>query len=311
MDPISPSAVRFIKLGPANRWFESSRANNRLEFGHNAVPHDVALAGQWETVKRYYVEKQRRTPGKAADFVRELTEFYTQPETCLWITFAQGRLWWCFATAEVVWLGGEGTASGERASRPLQPWCDRDIHGEILRQNDLSSRLTKVAAYRQTLCTVEADEYVVRRINGIEEPTVARARQAEQALMVATRDMLASLHWQDFEVLVDLIFARSGWQRVSVLGKGQKDIDLEVLQPITRERAFVQVKARSMASVLAEYTKTFEDSGTYEKMFFVCQELRGALPEIDHQLVQVWTGDRLAEEVVRAGLVNWVVDHVS
>lgn len=310
MDPIKPTAVRFIKLGPGNRWFESSRANDRLEFGHRHVAHEVALAGDWDAVKRCHVEERGRTAGKAADFVRELRDFYTQPETCLWITFAHGRLWWCFAASQVFWLGGEGQNSGQRARQLLHPWCDCDVHGETLRQNDLSSRLTKVAAYRQTLCGVEADDYLVRRINGVEEPSIMRVREAEQALIAATSDMLNSLHWHDFEVLVDLIFARSGWQRVSVLGKGQKDMDLEVLQPITRERAFVQVKARSTASVLAEYTKTFEDSGIYQRMFFVCQDLRGALPDVDHR-VHVWSGDRLAEEVVKAGLVRWVADHIS
>ena len=30
--------------------------------------------------------------------------------------------------------------------------------------------------------------------------------------------MIAELHWADFEIMVDLIFARGGWQRTSVLG---------------------------------------------------------------------------------------------
>ena len=50
------------------------------------------------------------------------------------------------------------------------------------------------------------------------------------ALKVEMREiglrMLRALDWRDFETLVDLIFARGGWQRSSVLGKDQADVDL-------------------------------------------------------------------------------------
>ena len=51
------------------------------------------------------------------------------------------------------------------------------------------------------------------------------------------------LHQDDFETLVDLIFARGGWHRVSALGGNEADIDLAVEQSLTGERAFVQVKS--------------------------------------------------------------------
>ena len=37
-------------------------------------------------------------------------------------------------------------------------------------------------------------------------------------------NLIQGLWWNDFELLVDLIFAKSGWQRVSVLGKTE-DVD--------------------------------------------------------------------------------------
>lgn len=57
--------------------------------------------------------------------------------------------------------------------------------------------------------------------------------------------MIASLHWADFETLVDLMFARMGWQRVSRVGGSQKDTDLVLIQPATGEAAFVQVKSKA------------------------------------------------------------------
>ncbi|MBP0115736.1 hypothetical protein [Bradyrhizobium vignae] len=40
--------------------------------------------------------------------------------------------------------------------------------------------LTKVASYRRTICAVKAQDYLLRRINGIEEPIVAKASQARR-----------------------------------------------------------------------------------------------------------------------------------
>ena len=45
--------------------------------------------------------------------------------------------------------------------------------------------------------------------------------------------------------MVDLIFARNGWQRVTDVGGSQKDIDLILMQPTTGEKAFVQVESRA------------------------------------------------------------------
>ncbi|MBL8705215.1 MAG: hypothetical protein JNM30_10240 [Rhodospirillales bacterium] len=54
--------------------------------------------------------------------------------------------------------------------------------------------------------------------------------------------MITQLHWVNFESMVDLIFARSGWQRVSRLGETQADVDLVLALPTTGQRAFVKVK---------------------------------------------------------------------
>jgi Restriction endonuclease len=55
--------------------------------------------------------------------------------------------------------------------------------------------------------------------------------------------MIRQLDWRDFETLVDLIFSRGGWQRSSVLGKNQADVDLILSQPTIGETAWVQIKS--------------------------------------------------------------------
>ena len=69
--------------------------------------------------------------------------------------------------------------------------------------------------------------------HGEEWPEVTAARKRERALLAALGAALPLLHQDDFETLVDLIFARGGWHRVSALGGNQTDIDLAVEQSLT------------------------------------------------------------------------------
>jgi hypothetical protein len=169
-----------------------------------------------------------------------------------------------------------------------------------------SSRLTRVAADRQTICRVEAEDYLVRRINEEVEPIVAEALTVQGDLVSVTSRMISDLRWTDFVVLVDLIFPRGGWHRVSAFGGGQKDIDLALEQPITGEKAFVQVKSAATAGTLAESIAAFRASD-YDRMMFVCHSFSDALPEPDDDRVAVWTGDHLAKLAIRSGLFDWLV----
>jgi hypothetical protein len=59
----------------------------------------------------------------------------------------------------------------------------------------------------------------------------------------AVEKLVKRLSPQDFEQLIDLILARTGWARISTLGKQLKGIDLEVKNRTADEIAFVQVKS--------------------------------------------------------------------
>ena len=77
-----------------------------MHFSHASVPHALCAEGDWEKVTRFLVDTDGRSLGKARDATREIREFYTLGADCLWITFADGHLWWAFADPEVIWLGG-------------------------------------------------------------------------------------------------------------------------------------------------------------------------------------------------------------
>ena len=208
------------------------------------------------------------------DDLREIRDFYEQPAECLWITFGRGRLWWAYSDPHVR-LRDDGVR--ERAT--LAPWSCLDAQGRELRINDLSTSLTQTAAYRRTICSVTALEtYLLRRLNAEADAQVERVEGLMADLTTAVGTVIADLHWRDFEVLVDLIFARSGWRRVAAVGgSGQADSDLILQQAVTGERAFVQVKSKATPATLRDYQARFEDYPNMDRFFFACHTPRGPL----------------------------------
>ncbi|MGE0829936.1 MAG: restriction endonuclease [Hyphomonadaceae bacterium] len=306
--PLAPSAVRYIKLGERGKWVESAFANHRLELGHASVPPRIIARRDWEAIQRLYIE-EGKSSGVARRFRREVEDFASCPATTLWVTFAHGRMWWAFAGDEVTYLGGDGARNGIHARRLLAPWRSTDIQGAPLALEDLSTAITKTMATENSIATPSAAERIVRRINAQPEPAIAAVLTARSALVTSVSELLPTLHQDDFELLVDLIFSRSGWRRIGVLGGGTADSDLILQQPTTNERAFVQVKSRSNARELEDYIRRFEARSDCSRMFFVCHSPHGAMPHLAKANISLWLGDDLAAQVIDAGLVDWLLAH--
>lgn len=305
---IKPREIRYIKLGKGGEWEHASLTRGELHFGHKEISHPLGLTGDREVIKKAVVERGR-DPQAAAEDAREVVDFYTLGADCLWITLADGHLWWTFAEPEVTWLG-EGNNHGARSRRSIGGWKNTDINGGPLRLDTLSTKLTKVASYRRTICTVEASDYLLRRINGITEPIVEKTGRAREVLLEAIEEAIATLHWADFETLIDVIFARSGWHRASAIGGTQKLFDMLVEQPTTDEIAGVQVKSTATQKVLVDFVEQADAGGTYDRLFFACHSPRGALTP-PRANVHVWSGRDLAATVLRVGLADWVVEKVT
>jgi len=214
------------------------------------------------------------------------------------------RLWWgmvdhakpaLHADAKGVW-------------RPIRGgWRSTDLRGEQLTKDRLSGALTKLAGYRGTSCDVEVSDYVVRRINGEKTPEVERALVASKEMKAAALGLMKLLIPRDFELLVDLVFTTSGWRRVGIVGKTQKTLDLDLLLPSTGERAFVQVKSKTTSAELDEYITKIED-GPYDRMFYV---FHSGKADTDDPRVTVIGPEQLADLVMNAGLVSWLIRKVS
>jgi len=306
---ISSAPIRYIKLGAAGCWAKRSFAQDEIHFGHSDVSHELALSGNKEAIVAKHMALGR-TQGKARDFARELLDFYHLPEETIWITFEQGVLWWTQASTEVIWLG-PGSDHGKRMRKTLFPWRNTDLKGNILSCDTLSTKLTKVAGYRQTLCSVSAEDYLRHKLIGEDIPVVAEAVAARRAAVLAAANLISTLHWADFETLIDLILARSGWFRSSPLGGHQKDADLLVEQIVTGETALVQVKSVATQATLDDYILRFDSMPSYSRLIFACHSPTGLLDIQTRDDVTLWTRDTLAEAAMRNGLFDWLVARVG
>jgi Restriction endonuclease len=311
VNQINPSAVRYIKLGQGGRWEKACFDRAELQFGHQSIPHELALTCDREQIKRFQIGRGI-SPQAAADDAREVTDFYTLGRDCLWITFARDHLWWTFCEPDVTWVGGDWADRGERSRKCVDTWRNTDIKGVPLRMDSLSTKLTKVASYRRTLCTVEAEEYLLRRINGVIEPIVERSNHARDAVLQILTEAIPSLHWVDFETFADVIFTRSGWHRSSPIGGTQKTVDLVIEHPVTNERAAVQVKSMATQDLLDQFIDAADQTGRFHRLFFICHSPKGALAApVDRADVHLWSGRELAKIALRVGLFDWVIEKTS
>lgn len=304
MAAVTASSVYYIKLGRGGDWEAESIRDGVIRFGYREAPHELCTEGDWEGV-REAMKLIRGDAGAATRDVKQIRAFYESGETAIFITFFGGLLYWCRPSGDIEVLDDN---SHRRST--LDGWHSTTVGGTLLTADRLSGHLLKVQMFRGTICDVSAADYLLRRLSDELSPEVAAAEEAERALMAAIIPLMRLLTWQDFELLVDLIFSTSGWRRVSQLGHTQKTIDLELVLPSTAERAFVQVKSKATRAALGDYVARLAEAEAYDRMFFVWHT--GNIPEDDGPEDVILLGpQRLARMVVDAGLSSWLREKVS
>ena len=309
MTLIKAERALFIKLGEGGMWESGCLRDGNLRFGYQEIPHDLCVAGDWPEVERV-VREFSKDQGAATRHVNQVRQFYEADESVLWITFHADRLWWCFSEREVLLLPGN-----EKSRRVVGKWNDCDVVGEHLLKGKLSGKLLAVQKFRGTICTVSELGYLLHRINGTVEPHVAAAQTAFERLQEALIPIIRDLHEKDLEILTDLIFRQAGWQRVGVSGGTEKDIDLDLISPVTGERIAVQVKSSAKADVWRAYREKYADMRGYSRFYFVTQSPSGALrteaAAADDLDFILWDVGHLASQAVRGGLTGWLLDKAA
>lgn len=307
MNDVKAKSAYFIKLGRKGDWAESSiLRDNTIRLGFNNPRHAECLAGEWDKIKEYWIE-QGKKKGKATETKNQIKAFYESDEETLWITFFRRRLYWCFAEREVTKL-----ADGTRIRKVKGKWSYFDIQNEPLTIENLSGKLTKVQGFRGTICSVREFDYLIRRINHQKLPEVERAEQALATLLQDIKPLIQNLTWKDFELLVDLIFTHAGWQRIGALGKTEKSIDLDLMSPVTGNRAFVQIKSKSNMRIFKDYIKQYQGMKEFNEMYFVVHTIDRSFNEWqDTSDIKLWDVNKLSELVANSGLISWLIKKTS
>jgi hypothetical protein len=303
---VAPSGALYIKLGRSGSWEKECLERGILRFGYKETPLDAAQRGDWKVVWQAWFE-MRGDAGTATRDLGQIRNFFEAGDKMLWITLSSGMLWWCFAKPGVrVHEDKKGTYR-----RCLDGWCNTDINGKKLSSERLSGNLLQVQGFRGTICDVKAFDYLVRKLNGQYPQQIEVATKAENEMVKCIASLLSLLTWQDFELLVDLVFSKSGWQRVGQIGKTQKTVDIELVQPITGQRAFVQVKSSATNQDFAKYLERFKESNLYDWMFFVWHTGNVSGPPEQKGDVALIGPERLSRMVFNAGLTSWLREKVS
>lgn len=308
---IKPTTIRFIKLGEKGMWERSCIEDGTIRLGYDSPHHQDCLARRWDIVYKYWFNFRsgNHKKGTATRDINQVRDFYELDSNTLWFTFYNRKLWWCFAQPEVTEL-----EDLSRIRYTLNGWSSVDVTGRDLSILNIDGRVTKVQGFRGTICGLEEmGEYLVRRINGLTPIDVIEAETHLDGLAQSIKNLVHGLHWKDFELLTDLIFTQEGWQRTSELGKTEKDIDLDMFSPVTRRRAFVQVKSKGDINVLNETITAFEGMEGFDELFFVIHSPDASIRNYisTDRRINVIDDDRIADLVINAGLVRWLINKRS
>jgi hypothetical protein len=309
MEEIRPTAIRYIKLGARGAW-EAGLDLGQVGWGLPTDPHDLALACDWQGVHDTY-RTAGAAQGTATGYTNEARSFYDGDRNALWITFARGRMWWTFAEPDVHWSGGDGASAPTRFRTACGGWSDRDIAGARLDLDRLSTRLTQLAGYRRTICTLSAEQRALclRYINVTADEDQRAVAVAQDDLQRGLTALIRRLSWRDFEELVDLAFQCSGWRRVSALGGTAKDVDLVVEQPLTGARMAVQIKSKADQTTVDDYAMRLGRRPGDEQLMLVCHSPIGNLSEpvvSDGRTLQLMLTEQVSKLAMDAGLVSWI-----
>lgn len=309
MKKINASKILFIKLGKGGEFEEECINNGYLKIDFRDVEHNNCVTQKWDKIKECY-QNENRELFVISGFIKQLKYFYFEPETTLWITFYKNKMWWCFANTKVKLLSDK-----TKIRYTLNGWSDKDIVGHQLSSELLSGRLLKVQGWRGTMCEVKEKDYCLNKINN--EISI-EIRNTEESLAKLKDDVLVlirKLGWKDFELLVDMIFRQAGWQRLGVLGKTTKSIDLELLSPVIGEMAAVQVKSQSNLKQFKEYLNEFPKMDQYDKFFYIVhspsEDLKKYSSLSTDVQINLYFGEKLSELVINSGLVDWVMKKIS
>jgi hypothetical protein len=290
----------YIKLGKGGEWEADSIRRGILRLGWSSNPLTDVNDGAWGAIEEQ-LRASQPNKGTATRDVNALKDIVASTADDIWITFHASRLWWCSLAEKPV---EEDAVSKFR--RTAGGWKDCDSKGRRLLIAEIPGDISQLQGFRGTVCRVKARDALRRLLDGESSPAYVAVSAAVDLLAREVSAAIQSLHWKDFETLVDLLFRQAGWRRLSVLGETMKYADLELEEPMTGERYQVQIKSAAGAPEFKAYRDEFAGQG-FRKLFFVVHTPHPNLTnDLASESVELILPDRLGRMIVNAGLVGWI-----
>jgi hypothetical protein len=193
-------------------------------------------------------------------------------------------------------------------------WHDSDILNRPLLKVYLSGRLLAVQGFRGTICSVSERSYLLHKLNATIPPGVAAAQASLESLQNNLVPVIQSLDDKDFEILADLIFRGTGWQRTGRVGGVERDTDLDLISQVTGERIAVQVKSRAGVAEYERYREKFSDMRGFTRFYFITHSPTPDLAKegaASEDPFVYWGPQEIARLAARNGLVGWLLDKAS
>lgn len=302
MSAIGFERAYYIKLGRGDEWAKESLQTGKVRVGWKNIPLQLIRERQWESVRKLINEEM--SGGAATHDFASLKAIVESGPLDVWVTFHDSKLWWCRVQGEIE----KDEVSQYRRVEGF--WSDKDVNGQALCTDNISGRLLRVMAYRATICSIRYPDDLRRLLNAERSNEYRAVDAALRNLGKEVEGAIKRLHWKDFELLVDLLFRSAGWRRVSVLGKSVKFTDMNLKEPITGDCYQVQVKSEASLSDFERYRNQF-DSRLYRRLYFVVHSPDKSLESATgDEKVQLILAGRLANMVMDAGLVRWLMEKV-
>ncbi|MDO9333130.1 MAG: hypothetical protein Q7T57_01210 [Dehalococcoidales bacterium] len=301
----------FIKLGRGGVWEESSISESKLRIGYGGQSLQDINSGNWGKIGEQLSQASKGKKGVATKDLKALRLICESTSEALWITFFQGTMWWCK-------LGAREILQDNTSKYRLVDgkWSNKDVDEyEQLDINSIPGVISKIRGFRGTVCKVLPLEYLRRLVNVQPGPEYKRIKECNTELVQSVEKGIRVLNPKDFETFVDLVFRESGWRRLSPKGETMKSIDLELEDPITKERYQVQIKTGATFEDFERYAKQFNPQHPIRWLYFVVHspdeklmELRNPDPWPNVKLIGP---SQLSEMVVRLGLTDWLMSHIK
>lgn len=307
--------IHFIKLGEKGVLEKTLLEEGEIAISFRQV--DI-MSDSYDTIQQKYQAEGSKTKSVATTFANQIEKFRTVDEEVLWVTFSQQKLWWGISGHSGLFKSPKLPADySHYTNRKLEHgWYDCDINGKVLTYENIAGVLLAVKGYQGTICDIskthnfDTADYLIRKLKGEKIEALKTADDLKEKFESALIAVIKLLQPKDFEYFVDLVFMRSGWVKQTAGGGVEKDIDLDLVQPLTGERVFVQIKSSTNKNEFDDYLAIYREHKNYNKFIFVYHSSEKEI-FCEEDDVIIMDNKALAKLSIELGLSNFLLKKVS